>query len=644
MTIPVYHALGGVLKRKGRADLTPPAATPSTVGSLAVGQASYAVPAGAIFADAVNGVETNPGTQAAPVKTFEKALTLAPTNGTIVLRAGKYHEGRTRDTGGSLGYAAIMVTTVGLTIQNYPGEAVWFDGSSVVTGFVADGSWWSRTWTPFRRDPTYSGWYGGTYPPPNNDWLVLEPDQRPGWQFVDYTNNPTAAWPERVWINGVKQTQVDLLSKMGPGKFFIDAYTNKLYVGENPAGKTVEITDLQTLMNLFAAGITLRGIGVRRYAASMPQSAVVKFQYPDPVIENVVAEDCAPIALQVIASGTSGVGAHNAVFRNITVRRCSNLGMGHTLCDNVRWERLLIEFCNDGRFNYGPSAGGLKTDRGRGLFVDQSVFRDNYGKGLWFDQDPWDIKVLRCDFARNYEKDLVLEIGGRGLIADCVFIDSGTHAIRVLNLEDVEIWNCTFLGQGARRGAESKDSFANPRQVNYQADARLPRNSGSVGIDPRIANGKVGAWPGSSTLGWVPRKGKVRNCVFGHANVQSFFGHEDFRNSDGTAETYVVAGVDLDGNVYNRNPNTTMAYPWVLMTAASGSPSVVTTDLAGLRAAFPSQEPHATYSNGASILDADGKILTASRAAADAVAQPLSAAVAALIGQPTGAVHAGAWR
>jgi hypothetical protein len=603
--------------------------------------------------DPTTGNDSGAGTQAAPLRTFERALQVAASGSTIVLRKGVYHEGRTRNTSGStLGYLAIGVTTPNLTVQNYPGEEVWFDGSSVVTGFAADGEFWSRSWVPFRRDPTYS-WYGGTYPPPNatdGNWLVLEPDQRVGWQFVDYANAPTAAWPERVWIDGVAQKQVERLSKMGPGRFFIDAYTNRLYLGENPAGKKVEVTDLQTLLNVLATDVTLRGFGVRRYAASNPQGAVVKIQRARGVAENLVFEDCSMKGLGLYGDRDATTGAHGSRVNKVTTRRIGNLGFAITLCDDVTYSGVLAELCNDARFFYAPSAGGFKMSRGRRIRVDRSIFRDNYGIGLWFDEDVAHITITNSDFIRNEQRDLVLELGFNHVVANCYFRDSGTGGLQTLNVESVEVWNCTFVGQGRLRGTSTRDSFANPRQISINADERTPRNSSSpgskVGVDPRIAAGLIPAWPGSADKGWIPRKQLVRNSVFGHSNVQAYIGNEDYRKSNDTDESWQVIGVTLNGNVYNRNPATTTQYPWIMARGyvANQSGEIIATTLSQMRSLFPGLETNALEIVGASIVDSDGDIIATQRAAADAVAVPLPDYIANLIGQPTGSTHAGAWR
>src|SRR3954469_25683410 len=97
----------------------------TTAGSAAVGTASYPVPAGAVFVSPA-GADTGTGAAAAPLRTLTRALALTPAGGTIVMRGGVYHE-------------SVTVTKT-VTIQNYPGEAVWFDGAERVTGWEPAGT------------------------------------------------------------------------------------------------------------------------------------------------------------------------------------------------------------------------------------------------------------------------------------------------------------------------------------------------------------------------------------------------------------------------------------------------------------------------------------------------------------------------
>ena len=169
------------------ATVTPPATDPpppagegatstgsTGTGSAAVGTTSYAVPSGAVFVSP-SGNDANAGTSAAPVKTVTKAISKVGSGGTVVMRGGTYHE------------YFIVPPNKPITIQSYPKEAVWLDGTSTVSGFAKSGAVWKAPWTVrFDASPTYTkGAPDGT---------------AAGWQFVN-PSYPMAAHPDAVWIN-----------------------------------------------------------------------------------------------------------------------------------------------------------------------------------------------------------------------------------------------------------------------------------------------------------------------------------------------------------------------------------------------------------------------------------------------------------
>lgn len=82
---------------------------------------------------------------ATPYRSLQKALSNVSASGTIVIRAGVYHEGGTNPTSAN----GIQVFKSDITIQNYPGEAVWFDGSETYSDWTQSGAVWRTSWTKF---------------------------------------------------------------------------------------------------------------------------------------------------------------------------------------------------------------------------------------------------------------------------------------------------------------------------------------------------------------------------------------------------------------------------------------------------------------------------------------------------------------
>ena len=174
--------------RSGPGRRPSPAAEPTSTGgrgSGAIGSASYSIPAGAVFVDVARGSNSNSGTQASPLKTIQAGLDKAAAGKTVVVRAGTYHEsvssGRT------------------VTLQNYPGEAVWLDGSVKIANWSKSGT----TWVTSGWKAKFSSSMGG--------------DAAFKSRFIG--TNPMAADPDQVFVNGVALKQVSSAAAVTAGKF-----------------------------------------------------------------------------------------------------------------------------------------------------------------------------------------------------------------------------------------------------------------------------------------------------------------------------------------------------------------------------------------------------------------------------------------
>ena len=203
-----------------------PALAPATAhgSGTTLGSTSYPVPASAIVVSPAGDDAAN-GSVAAPLRTLGKAIAIARTGATIVVRAGTYHESVTIPSGRTV------------TIQNWPGEVVWFDGSDAVTGWVADGSTWRRDgWNvSFDHSPTYTR---GASDNSADQWRFVNP------QF------PMAAHPDQVWVDGAPQAQVASAVEVGPGRFHKDDAGSRLRIGTDPSGHEVRASTLIRAMSI----------------------------------------------------------------------------------------------------------------------------------------------------------------------------------------------------------------------------------------------------------------------------------------------------------------------------------------------------------------------------------------------------------
>ena len=552
----------------------------ATAGADAVGTASYPVPAGAVFVSTA-GSDTSTGTVGAPVRTITRALAIAAAGDTIVIRGGVYHE-------------SVTVNKT-VTIQNYPGEAVWLDGAERVTGWEPAGTVWRKAgWDHvFDHSPTTTfGASDGT----TANWTFLNPA------------HPMAAHPDQLWINGAEMTQVDALAKVGTGTFFYDESNHALYVGTDPTNKTAEASSLQKVFSVRAANTVIRGLGIRRYAPSVPHQGALTLEKPGIVLDNDT----------IVKTATAGIAltSSDITVRNTTIDGSGLMGLRGRLADRAKLLSVRITNNNDQHFNYSPAAGGIKVTRTMGITVRDSLFSSNWGKGLWLDQSVSDSDIVGNDFLSNKQNGISLELSATSMVADNRFLDNASDAIKINNTQDVQIWNNTFRGnarpywivQDARHAADPEDS--------YDLDPRRPVP------DPRMT--------------WYVGPVTVANNVIVQLKGTACMLCVEDPTHERTAEQI---GVHADGNVYNR---VTATSNWAVVWAKGiGSPATFSS-INAFRTAT-GQDARSLVTDGTSVLNTAGDLAASVTDQAATVATALPANVATMIGQDEGVQHLGAF-
>lgn len=586
LALPVVVGVGVLGWQMPRSTAPPdPAAAPTgPPGAAAVGGTAYKVPDGAIVVS-TSGRDSAAGTARDPLRTVARAIEKARPKDTIVLRGGAYHESVTVPAG------------KGLTVQAHPREAVWFDGSSPVTGWTArDGAWTSDGWTArFDASPTYTA---GAPAAADDDFRFVSPE------------HPMAAHPDQLWIDGAPQRQVGSRAEVKGGTFYVDEDAARLHMGSDPRGRDVRASTLGEAITIRGAGTVLRGLGVRRYATALPQMGSVKVVAPDVTVENVAVTDSATTGLSVLAA--------HARVRKVTTTRNGMLGVHANQADDLRLEGVRSTRNNLERFKYSPVSGGIKVTRSRGVTVAGGVVADNLGKGVWLDESVHGGTLTANRIVRNADHGIALELSAKAVVAGNLVRDNGGTGLKVNNTSDVRIWNNTFT--------------RNLRAVHLVQDRRSPADPGTPGRDPRQRAGdpemtwRTGGITMSSNALTDPRPGApCLLCV------------EDHSRERGGAQM----GLVLNGNLYVRPGG---AGPrWLVLWPEAGGGTATFPDFGAFRSAT-GQEAQGRFNGAGYAAGPDGTLDPALKSQADGTAaRPLPAPIAALLGKPAGTRHMGAW-
>jgi trimeric autotransporter adhesin len=536
-------------------------------GAAPLGTTSYAAPSGAVYM-ATSGSDSNGGTSGRPVATLARALALAPSGGTVVVRGGTYHQGN-------------LAINKPVTVQSYPGEAVWFDGSSGLGGFAASGSVWSAPYSyVFDHSPTYSS--------------GVADNSAQYWAFVN-KSYPMASYPDMLWINGREQRQVGALGSVVPGTFYVDTAKHRVYVGSSPAG-SVSVSSLQQFLRISSTGVTLRGIGIRRYADSVPKMGALVVYGTRARLENVFIDDN---ATQGVAIGATG-----STLSHVTAIGNGMLGIQAVYADGITIDHVVANANNDEHFNTSPVSGGIKITRSRGIVVRNSVLSDNLGQGVWADESSYNITIVDNDASNNLAAGIFVELSDVGTIANNVSTGNKDAGIRVQNSGHFQIWNNT-LGR-------------NYHDVYMVMDTRRQTNLGQSGHDPRQKLPDM-------SVPWITQYNAIHNNILD--------------NSTGTA---VLLVEDYSKTLSAESMHITTSHNAYVRASASSPGRLVSWSAGGGR----STNAYATLAAFQAAKGQEGGSVFATSLAALPGMTPaaLPASIAPLVGQASGAKHLGAWR
>lgn len=464
------------------------------VGAAAPGSVSYPVPSNAVFV-ATNGSDSNPGTKAKPLRSIERAVELSKANGTVVLRGGSYHQ------------SVFVTPRTNLTIQPYLDEEVWLDGAQAVSGWTASGSAWVKNgWTHFfDSSPTYTkGAPDGT---------------QPGWQWLNPAR-PMAAHPDQVWIDGKALTQVGSRSAVKSGTFYVDRSAKQLVIGSNPTGKKVEASTLSKALTIRATGSEIRGIGVRRYATSVPEMGTVTADMPGITLTDIT----------IIDNATTGfyTWATDVTLNRVTVARNGLLGAGASQADGLEVNEMLSAGNNAQGFNRAPVSGAFKVTRSRGVEVTSSSFINNQGQGPWFDESVYDITFTDNDVYGNSGYGVVIELSEKVVIANNLIARSGMPGLFITNSGNVNIWNNTISANA-------------DRNISITQDERRASNVNTPGHDPRRPKP-------DPTVPWIVRNVVINNNVVDQTSGDCVVCVNDWSREFSGAQMIAQS----TGNIYHR--------------------------------------------------------------------------------------------
>ncbi|MBU2676290.1 MAG: right-handed parallel beta-helix repeat-containing protein [Gammaproteobacteria bacterium] len=362
---------------------------------------NYVIPENSLFVD-VTGDDSNRGSAAMPLRTLERAISVAVEGTTIVLRQGTYREGD-------------LFVSKRLTFQPYPGETVWLTGSVLVDDWIEAGDRW-------RKD----------------EWDVQFDNETYDKRALT-TSHPLAGHPDMVFVDDLPLRQVGSLDEVIAGTFFVDYRERKLYIGDSPQGRRVEASVFKRGLRVQADQTVIRGIGFMRYASHRYAGALQIESSNHVIVENNTFAWSASTGLTMIIGD-------GALIRGNTFLNNGRNGLGAWRYDNVVVENNRFAGNNQERFilhGLVAEAAGAKITVGRNWVFRDNLFEKNLATALWLDMSSYNATIVNNRVFNNLSYGIYYEISARAIIAANLVVGNSS-GIRISNASDVKIYNNTL--------------------------------------------------------------------------------------------------------------------------------------------------------------------------------------------------------
>lgn len=287
-----------------------------------------------------NGIAVFPGTDS-----IRSAMASAPAGSTFCIKSGVHRFTR---------------EVVARANDKFIGETgAILSGAKIVNNFAREGSYWAATGQT-QQEPAYPATNGG-YP-------------------VCNASTPACIYPEKVFVNSVELMQVTSLSALSSGEFFFDYANNKIYLADDPSGRTVEATvgagGLIGYTNAGQGNVTVKNLVFEKFGGgdvSGSEHAALK------AVEGWVVENNE--FKQISAAGV--LLFNGATARNNYIHHNGKYGLN----GDGRVEGNVISYNNTDGFDPNNDSGGTKFHGTRGLVVRGNVVSNNVGRGVWTDFD-----------------------------------------------------------------------------------------------------------------------------------------------------------------------------------------------------------------------------------------------------------------
>ena len=389
-------------------------------------------------------VNQTTGTAIYPGTNIQSVVNAYPGGTTFILKHGSHR----------------MQSVVPKTGDKFIGEAgALMTGSRLLMSFTRSGSYWVASGQT-QQGPTsgrcYEGWEGCIY-------------------------------PEDLWINSVLLQHVTSLSLVGPGKWYFDYAADKIYLADDPTGKTVETSVLPYAFSGSGVNnITIQGIIIEKYATPANQGAVNGQGTSGWLVQNNELRSNHGAGVRL---GNSMQVLNNKINSN-GLEGVNSANISHSLVEGNE-----IAYNNTAHYHPYWQGGATKFGSSSYITVRGNNVHHNFGKGIWADINCIYLTIENNTVTDNDHQGIQQEIGYDAIIRNNDverngFGNPGVLAgsgINVVSSPNVEIYGnrvvANMNGIVGRQYAKGSGTYG-PHEINnlYVHDNTIVMTSGQTGL------------------------------------------------------------------------------------------------------------------------------------------------------------------
>ena len=389
-----------------------------------------------LYVNPVSGNDGSSGTSSSPLKTINRAISLAGSNrygGTrIWLNDGLYRESI------SLKSWSETSATAPLIIQAiHPGNSV-ITGSDQWSGWVSSGGGtYTHVWP-----------YSWGYTAPPSGWPLPSTSKCPG------SLGCIAERREMIFVNGVSLTQKLTGSLTTPGTFsVVDGGSITIWP---PTGTTMSSAKVEvaTRSGLLRAPYGIVNLVIRG----------IVFEHDNTVLNGIGNSAVTISGKNLLVDGcqflwNNFVGLDILSAQNVTVKNSKAKYSGENGYTMWQVRNLLFSSSEASYNNWRSSAAGFMgfdVDGLKGTHVHYATFSNytaiaNRAGGLWFDTDNENILITNSLFARNVTNGLFIEISqGPITVQNSVSCNNQLNGMQSANSTQVTLTNNTLYGNAKK--------------------------------------------------------------------------------------------------------------------------------------------------------------------------------------------------